>query len=96
MSKHVDTSKLFSIYDDYKFNRGNEEENRLIIDEMYGCDLIIIDDLGTEFFTQNSFSFLYDLFNERIIKGKKIIITTTQKIEGRIEYFHYERGVHDM
>lgn len=73
--------KMFSIYDDYKFNRGNFEENRRKIDEIYNCDLLIIDDLGTEFFTQNSLSFLLDIVTERIIKNKKIVITTNLSIE---------------
>ena len=73
--------KMFSAYDDYKFNRGNFEENRRIIDEIYNCDLLIIDDLGTEFFTQNSLSFLLDVLSERIIKNKKIVITTNLSID---------------
>lgn len=74
--RYMSASKLFSIYDDYKFNRGVYEENKAFINEVYSCDLLIIDDLGTEFFTSNSLSFLYDLMNERIIKNKKIIIST--------------------
>ena len=79
--RFMSASRLFSVYDDYKFKRGNEEENKRITDEAYSCDLLILDDLGTEFFTQNSLSFLYDLMNERIIKGKKMIITTTLSID---------------
>ncbi len=79
--RFMSASKLFSVYDDYKFNRGNEEENKRITDEAYSCDLLIIDDLGTEFFTSNSLSFLYDLMNERIIQGKKMIITTNLSID---------------
>lgn len=73
--------KLFSIYDEYKFNKGDFEENKRKIDEIYNCDLLIIDNLGTEFFTQNSLSFFLDILNERIIKNKKIIITTNLSIE---------------
>lgn len=40
------------------------------------CDLLIIDDLGTEFKTQFSSSQLYNVCNSRILKNKPIIINT--------------------
>lgn len=40
------------------------------------CDLLIIDDLGTEFKTQFSSSQLYNVCNSRILKNKPIIIST--------------------
>lgn len=40
------------------------------------CDLLIIDDLGTEFITPFSVSCVYNLFNSRILAGKPLIIST--------------------
>lgn len=40
------------------------------------CDLLIIDDLGTEFSTQFTVSALYNLLNTRIITNKKTIINS--------------------
>ncbi|MCR5653763.1 MAG: ATP-binding protein [Ruminococcus sp.] len=40
------------------------------------CDLLIVDDLGTEFSTQFSKSAIYNLFNERLLSGKPVIINT--------------------
>lgn len=40
------------------------------------CDLLIIDDLGTEFKTPFSTSQLYNVCNSRILKNKPIIIST--------------------
>lgn len=55
------------------------------------CDLLIIDDLGTEFTTQMTLSFLYNLINTRQNKGLGTIISTNlsaaelaTKYEGRI------------
>ena len=55
------------------------------------CDLLIIDDLGTEFINQFSISVLYNLINTRINKGLSTIISTNLsatelagKYEGRI------------
>ncbi|MBQ7503988.1 MAG: ATP-binding protein [Ruminococcus sp.] len=44
------------------------------------CDLLIVDDLGTEFSTQFSKSAIYNLFNERLLSGKPIIINTNCKL----------------
>lgn len=79
--RYMSASRLFSVYDDYKFNKGDYEENKAVIDDAYNCDLLIIDDLGTEFFTSNSLAFMYDLMNERIIKGKKFVISTNLSIK---------------
>lgn len=55
------------------------------------CDLLIIDDLGTEFTTQFSISCIYNLLNTRMNQGKSTIISTnlsydelSSKYEGRI------------
>ena len=40
------------------------------------CDLLILDDLGTEFTSQYSISTVYNLFNTRILTGKPIIMNT--------------------
>ncbi len=40
------------------------------------CDLLIIDDLGTEFRTQFSTSQIYQIFNSRILSHKPVIINT--------------------
>lgn len=40
------------------------------------CDLLIIDDLGTEFSTLFTISTVYNIFNSRILSGKPIIMNT--------------------
>ena len=40
------------------------------------CDLLIIDDLGTEFHGQFSVSQLYNIFNSRMLSNKPVIIST--------------------
>ncbi len=60
-------------------------------DKYLECDLLIIDDLGTEFTTQMTLSFLYNLINTRQTQGLGTIISTNlsaaelaSKYEGRI------------
>jgi len=55
------------------------------------CDLLIIDDLGTEFSNQFTISCIYNLLNTRMNRGKATVISTnllgeelSDKYEGRI------------
>lgn len=66
-------AKMFGIYEDYKFGRNSDKS---IIDEIYNCDLLIIDDLGTEPKSNINVSFLFEVINERMSDNKKIIINT--------------------
>jgi DNA replication protein DnaC len=43
---------------------------------IFDCDLLIIDDLGTEFITSYTAEVLFDLVNTRLNSGKKTIINT--------------------
>ena len=46
------------------------------VSNMLDCDLMILDDLGTEMTTSVSVSALYTLINTRLVNGKKTIIST--------------------
>ena len=70
---YLRASKLFSLYEEYRFNRLEDEG---IINDIYSSDLLIIDDLGTEPQNKNNMSFLFDLLNDRIDANKKVIINT--------------------
>ncbi len=88
-------SNLFKILEGYKFGKDTGEEINLLYDQLYNCDLLIIDDLGTEF--QNSFtqSMLFDILNTRLLSKKSTVIssnliindlekTYTERISSRI------------
>ena len=61
-------------------NQNNDEQSRT---EKYGgCDLLIIDDLGTEYSGSMAESTLYNLINMRLMSKKKTIISTNLTIEG--------------
>lgn len=73
---------LFETVEIHKFNKLNEtEENRLNYNMIFDCDLLIIDDLGTE--VSNSFTNaeLFNIINERMITEKKTIISTNLSLE---------------
>ena len=43
---------------------------------MLSCDLMILDDLGTEMITSLSVSALYTLLNTRLVAGRRTILST--------------------
>lgn len=60
----------------YKFDFDKEEQNAPYLEELNNCDLLIIDDLGTELGTQFSNLAIYNILNRRLLNSKKIIIST--------------------
>ena len=66
---------IISAFEDDKFRSGyNRQESSA--EKYMDCDLLIIDDLGTEFITQFTVSCLYNLLNTRLNKGLATVIST--------------------
>ena len=65
-------------YEKAKFLRDTEEGEAagVRVKRMESCDLMILDDLGTEMNTPMNASALYALVNNRLVNGKKTIIST--------------------
>ena len=61
-----------------KFARDPEEAENAArrVRQMLSCDLMILDDLGTEMLTPFSVSALYTLLNTRLVNGRRFIIST--------------------
>lgn len=79
---YLTSFQLFEILEKYKFNHEDDYENiRNQFDYILDCDLLIIDDIGTEL--SNSFinSQLYQCINERHLKQKSTIISTNLSFE---------------
>jgi len=70
-------SHIFSRFEAQKFNRGDAEEDADEDVRRYqNCDLLIIDDLGTEMTTPFVQSVVYQLLNARLMENRKTIIST--------------------
>ena len=67
-------SHLFAKLEQAKFSPN--EENRREAEQLTGCDLLIVDDLGTEMPGQFVTAALYSLLNDRLLAGKPMLITT--------------------
>lgn len=69
--------KILEILEDYKFRKGS---NSTLVEENYknlfDCDLLIIDDLGTELTNSFTNTEIFNIVNTRLIEGKKILIST--------------------
>lgn len=66
--------KIFSDFEAEKFGRVPQGENRT--ERYLACDLLIIDDLGTEMQSAFTVSCLYYLINTRLINEKSMVIST--------------------
>ena len=100
---YLTSFQLFDILEKHRFQKKYEEDNTSLNIEfhyLFECDLLIIDDLGTEM--NNSFvsSQLFLCINERLLKKKSTIISTnlslaqlkeayTERVVSRfIEHYH--------
>ena len=72
-------SHLFSKLEQAKFSPN--EENRREAARFTECDLLIVDDLGTEMPGQFVTAALYSLINDRILMGKPMVISTNLNVE---------------
>jgi len=68
----------FDIYETKRFSRDSEAGDNAASKwkRMLDCDLMILDDLGTEVVTSVTQSALYELINTRLINGRKTIISS--------------------
>ncbi len=68
---------ILSDFEYERFGRGyNSENNDSKTDKYFECDLLIIDDLGTEMTNTFTLSTFYNLINTRINNGKPMLIST--------------------
>lgn len=68
--------RLFSFLEDYKFLRVDRTENEEFYDYIYNCDMLIIDDLGTEFSTPFAKAAFFDIINMRADNKKSTVINS--------------------
>lgn len=68
--------QLFKLLENYRFR---SEESGVTLDEvepLYTCDLLIIDDLGTEVANAFTTSELFSLLNTRLLQKRPVVIST--------------------
>lgn len=65
---------VFSAFEAERFGRGETEAG--VTDRYFDCDLLIIDDLGTELSNQFTVSCLYNIINSRVNGRRSTVINT--------------------
>ncbi len=60
----------------YKFEKNYTTSDKENYKLLFECDLLIIDDLGTEMANSFSISEMFNIINSRLINGKKTLIST--------------------
>ena len=73
---YVTAGHVFEQFEHQKFSRQDEEESTADVDRVLSCDLLILDDLGTEMTTAFVQSALYQIINTRLMKHLDTILNT--------------------
>jgi DNA replication protein DnaC len=68
--------KILEILENYKFNNNRTSDVEMAYQLLFDCDLLIIDDLGTELTNAFTNTEIFNIINSRLIQGKKILIST--------------------
>ena len=76
---YISAIKLFDILADNAFGRGGTDIEQQYAN-IFDCDLLIIDDLGTELVNNFSVSQLFNCINERYLNQKSVIISSNLSI----------------
>ncbi len=83
------TAGTLASFEREKFSRDSDgqEDAASRVRQLLGCDLLILDDLGTEMSTAFTQSALYSLIDGRLRAGKKTIISTNLGYDGIAERY---------
>ncbi|MBR7000585.1 MAG: ATP-binding protein [Lachnospiraceae bacterium] len=74
---YLSATRLFDIFDNYRFgNAENSNQAMRDYDMVLDCDLLIIDDLGSEIGNAYTISQLFICMEERLLRAKSIVIST--------------------
>lgn len=78
---YFSATRLFNELSRCAFQRDNREELSGFLDDLFGCDLLIIDDLGTELTNSFVASQLFSCLNERHLRKKATVISTNLSLQ---------------
>ena len=78
---YFSAASLFDLLSRNSFNYKAREEMNALCADLYGCDLLVIDDLGTETAAALTLSHFFTCLNERLLRQKSIIISTNLSLE---------------
>lgn len=78
---YFSSASLFEKLSQITFNYRAKDELSVFYEDIYNCDLVIIDDLGTELTNAFVASQLFSFLNERHLRKKSTLISTNLSLE---------------
>lgn len=84
---YFSASGLMDFISNYSFNHKQRFEMEAAYQDIYDCDLLIIDDLGTELINDFTISQLFTCLNERSLRKKSVIISTNLSLKELRDYY---------
>lgn len=78
---------LMDVIAKYSFNRKQDLDFEAVYQDIYDCDLLIIDDLGTESINDFTVSQLFTCLNERFLRKKSVVISTNLSLKELRDYY---------
>ena len=78
---YFSSAGLFDKISQYAFDYNSKDSLSDLYEDLYSCDLLIVDDLGTELTNTFSSSQFFSILNERILRKKSIIISTNLSLQ---------------
>jgi len=78
---YMTSHALFETFEAHRFDHNEQPDVNSLYRYIFQCDLLIIDDLGTELSNSFTNSMLYTCINERQLHGKSTVISTNLSLE---------------
>ncbi len=78
---YFSATALMDNFSKHTFDYKSKEENNDFFQDIFGCDLLIIDDLGTEMINDFTITRFFNCLNERFLRKKSIVISTNLSLE---------------
>lgn len=87
---YMSSIKLFDLLAKNTFNKYDDVDIEFQTKDILECDLLVIDDLGTEMVNSFTTSSFFNLINERFLRKKSIIISSNLSL-GQLREMYSER-----
>lgn len=84
---YFSSSHLFDVLAENDFRKDSKENLYTSKEDIYNCDLVVIDDLGTEITNSFIFTSLFSLITERILRNKSTIISTNLTLKHLMDLY---------
>ena len=82
---YLSSFELFDVFAKSKFGKDNAADQ--MNEQIFDCDLLIIDDLGTELTNAFTVSQLFLCLNERLLRKKSTIISTNLSLDSLVDVY---------